>query len=100
MKESKVEGAGLRGALATAAFALFASMLFADTTTVDDLSGLRPDTDGVETNAFWDTRLHSSYTVQKSSGTSTNSFNTAVATFDYSNLGNPGMMSGLHLIIR
>ncbi len=100
MKEIKVECAGLRRVLAVAALALFASMLKADTTTVDDLSGLRPDTDGVQTNAFWDTRLHSSYTVKISRGASTNSFGTAVSTFGYSNLGNPGMANGLFLMVR
>jgi len=78
----------------------FCSLVAADSTTVDDLSGLRPDTDGVQTNAFWDTRLHSSYTVQISRGVSTNSFDTAVSTFDYSNLGDPGAENGLIMIVR
>lgn len=87
-------------ALATASFAVIASMALAGTTTVDDLQGLRPDTQGVETNAFWDTRAHLAYTVQSSLGASTNAIDTAFSTVAVSNTGDPGAVCGTVLTFR
>lgn len=67
---------------------------------VDDLSGLRPDTQGVETNAFWDTRAHLSYTVQNIQGTSTNAFDTSVLTVAGSNAGDLNKQGGFILVVR
>ena len=76
-------------------------LAFAETTTqVDDLSGLRPDTQGVETNAFWDTRAHLTYTVQSSLGASTNVFDTSVLTVAASNVGDVGGQKSFILIVR
>ena len=82
--------------------ATMATMLaLAETTTqVDDLSGLRPDTQGVETNAFWDTRAHLSYTVQNIQGTSTNAFDTSVLTVAVSNAGDINKSGGFILVVR
>ena len=82
--------------------ATMAAMLaLAETTThVDDLQGLRPDTQGVETNAFWDTRAHLSYTVQNSQGASTNAFDTSVLTMSVSDPGDLYTHGGLIMMIR
>ena len=82
--------------------ALAATMQFAsaETKTVDDLAGLRPDTQGVETNAFWDTRAHLTYTVQSSLGISTNTFDTSVLTVAASDVGDVGKQNGLIMIVR
>ena len=89
-------------AVAVAATALAATMQFAlaETKTVDDLAGLRPDTQGVETNAFWDTRAHLTFTVQSSLGVSTNAFDTSVLTVAGSNIGDVGKQNGLIMIVR
>ena len=89
-------------AAAVAATALAATMQFAsaETKTVDDLAGLRPDTQGVETNAFWDTRAHLTFTVQSSLGASTNAFDTSVLTVAASNVGDLSVKKGLSIIIR
>ena len=70
-----------------------------DTTPIDDLAGLRPDTGGVQTNAFWDTRLHGTYTVQNSFGASTSAFDTSVLTFAASNVGDVGGQNGFIMIV-
>ena len=67
---------------------------------VDDLAGLRPNTDGVETNKFWDTRAHMTYTVKVDSGASTNAIDTAVLTLAASEAGTIGQPLGLTLIVR
>ena len=89
-------------AAAVAATALAATMQFAsaETKTVDDLAGLRPDTQGVQTNAFWDTRAHLTFTVQSSLGASTNAFDTSVLTVAASNVGDLSVKKGLSIIIR
>ena len=90
-------------AMIAAVFAatMAAMLALAETTThVDDLHGLRPDTQGVETNAFWDTRAHLSYTVQNSKGASTNAFDTSVLTVAASNLGNLIEVKGMAIIFR
>lgn len=89
-------------AVAVAATVLAATMQFAsaETKTVDDLAGLRPDTQGVETNAFWDTRAHLTFTVQSSLGASTNAFDTSVLTVAASNVGDLSVKKGLSIIIR
>lgn len=90
-------------AMIAAVFAatMAAMLALAETTThVDDLQGLRPDTQGVETNAFWDTRAHLSYTVQNSKGASTNAFDTSVLTVAASNLGNLIEVKGMAIIFR
>lgn len=89
-------------AAAVAATALAATMQFAsaETKTVDDLAGLRPDTQGVQTNAFWDTRAHLTYTVQSSLGASTNVFDTSVLTVAASNVGDVGGQKGFILIVQ
>ena len=89
-------------AAAVAATALAATMQFAsaETKTVDDLAGLRPDTQGVETNAFWDTRAHLTYTVQSSLGISTNTFDTSVLTVAASDVGDVGKQNGLIMFVR
>ena len=89
-------------AAAVAATALAATMQFAsaETKTVDVLAGLRPDTQGVETNAFWDTRAHLTFTVQSSLGASTNAFDTSVLTVAASNVGDLSVKKGLSIIIR
>jgi len=82
------------------AVTMAAMLALAETTTrMDDLSGLRPDTQGVETNAFWDTREHLSYTVQNSQGTSTNAFDTSVLTVAVSNTGDVNVPTGMILIV-
>ena len=82
------------------AVTMAAMLALAETTTqVDDLSGLRPDTQGIETNAFWDTRAHLSYTVQNSQGTSTNAFDTSVLTVAVSNTGDVNVPTGMILIV-
>ena len=82
------------------AVTMAAMLALAETTPqVDDLSGLRPDTQGVETNAFWDTRAHRSYTVQNSQGTSTNAFDTSVLTVAVSNTGDVNVPTGMILIV-
>ena len=87
--------------VAMLAVTMAAMLAFAETTTqVDDLSGLRPDTQGVETNAFWDTRAHLTYTVQSSLGASTNVFDTSVLTVAASNVGDVGGQKGLIMIVR
>lgn len=82
--------------------ATMATMLaLAETTTqVDDLSGLRPDTQGVETNAFWDTSAHLTYTVQNSQGVSTNAFDTSVLTVAVSNAGDINKSGGFVIIVH
>ena len=86
---------------AVLAATMAAMLALAETTTQrDDLAGLRPDTQGVETNAFWDTRAHLSYTVQNIQGVSTNAFDTAVLTTAVSNTGNPGAKTGSLIIVR
>ena len=87
--------------VAMLAVTMAAMLAFAETTTqVDDLSGLRPDTQGVETNAFWDTRAHLTYTVQSSLGASTNVFDTSVLTVAASNVGDVGGQKGLIMFVR
>jgi hypothetical protein len=87
--------------VAMLAVTMAAMLAFAETTTqVDDLSGLRPDTQGVETNAFWDTRAHLTYTVQSSLGASTNVFDTSVLTVAASNVGDVGGQKGFILIVQ
>ena len=86
-------------AAASVAIAAVVSAAFADTATVDDLAGLRPDTGGVQTNAFWDTRAHLTYTVQSSLGASTNAFDTSVLTAATSNVGNVGGQNGFIMIV-
>ena len=87
--------------VAMLAVTMAAMLAFAETTTqVDDLSGLRPDTQGVETNAFWDTRAHLTYTVQSSLGASTNVFDTSVLTVAASNVGDVGKQNGLIMFVR
>lgn len=86
---------------ATFAVTMAAMLALAETTTqVDDLAGLRPDTQGVETNAFWDTRAHLTFTVQSSLGASTNAFDTSVLTVAASNVGDLSVKKGLSIIIR
>ena len=82
--------------------ATMATMLaLAETPTqVDDLSGLRPDTQGVQTNAFWDTRWHLSYTVQNVQGLSTNVLDTAVQTVAVSNPGDINKSGGFVIIVH
>lgn len=78
-----------------------AMLALAETTTqVDDLQGLRPDTQGVETNAFWDTRAHLSYTVTKVQGTSTNAFDTSVLTVAVSTPEDINKLGGFIMIVR
>ena len=87
--------------IAVASVVVVSAMLaFAETAIVDDLQGLRPDTQGVETNAFWDTRAHLSYTVQNSQGASTNAFDTSVLTVAVSNAGDLNEQGGFILIFR
>ncbi len=87
--------------IAVASVVVVSTMLvFAETTTVDDLQGLRPDTQGVETNAFWDTRAHLSYAVQSSQGVSTNAFDTSVLTVAVSNLDDINAQGGCIMIFR
>jgi len=89
-------------AVACLAVGLAATAALSDGTskTVDDLSGLRPDTQGVETNAFWDTRAHLTYTVQVNNGAGTNAIDTAVLTLAASAPGDIGKPSGLSVIVR
>lgn len=89
-------------AAAVAAAALAAAMQFAsaETKTLDDLQGLRPDTQGVQTNAFWDTRAHLTYTVQSSLGTSTNAIDTAFLTIDVSEPATVGGESSTVICFR
>lgn len=87
-------------AAASIAIAVTVSAAFAETSTVDDLAGLRPDTDGVQTNAFWDTHLRGTYTVKESVGASTNAFDTSVLSLGVSNVGNVGGQKGFALYIR
>lgn len=68
--------------------------------TRDDLAGLRPSTDGVETNAFWDTRAHVSYSVCLSEGANTNGLSSAVSTHEISGAGDIAEELGLSVIIR
>lgn len=86
---------------AVSAVTMAAMFAYAEATTqVDDLSGLRPDTQGVQTNAFWDTRAHLSYTVQNVQGLSTNVLDTAVQTVAVSNLGDINKPRGFVLIVH
>lgn len=87
-------------AVVTTALATTVQFALAETRTVDDLAGLRPDTQGVETNAFWDTRAHLTYTVQSILGASTNSFDTSVLTVAASNVNDVGGQKGFVLIVR
>lgn len=83
------------------AVTMAAMLALAETTTqVDDLSGLRPDTQGVETNAFWDTRAHLAYTVQNVQGASTNAFDTSVLTIAVSNPGDINKRGGFVFVVR
>lgn len=66
---------------------------------VDDLDGLRPDTQGVETNKFWDTRAHATYVVSVDAGASTNAVATAVRTQDAA-IGDVGTSSGISIILK
>ena len=88
--------------IAAAFAATMAAMLaLAETTTpVDDLLGLRPNTQGVETNAFWDTRAHLSYAVTSNLGASTNAFDTSVLTVAVSNAGDLNAQCGFFMIFR
>lgn len=87
--------------VAMLAVTMAARLTLAETTTqVDDLSGLRPDTQGVETNAFWDTRAHSSYVVQNIQGTSTGALDTSVLTVAVSNPVDINNRCGFAFVIR
>ena len=87
---------------AFAAAAVAAAMQFAsaETKALDDLQGLRPDTQGVQTNAFWDTRAHLTYTVQSSLGASTNAIETAFLTIDVSEPATIGGAPGTVICFR
>ena len=67
---------------------------------VDELSGLRPNTEGVETNKFWDTRAHATFTVQVASAVSTTAFDTSVMTQSASRPSDIGKTNGLLLIFK
>ncbi len=88
-------------ALAASAFVTVCATL-AETRTLDDLQGLRPDTQGIQTNAFWDTRLHTAYTVNVVSGANTNTVCTAMRTRTVaaSNIGNPGVPNSTVITVR
>ena len=83
------------------AVTMAAMLALAETPTqMDDLQGLRPDTQGVETNAFWDTREHLSYTVNNNQGASTNAFDTSVLTVAVSNTGDLNAQGGFIITFR
>ena len=80
---------------------LLSAAALSETQVKDELSGLRPDTQGVETNAFWDTRLHGVTTVAVASGVSTNQIATAWRTVDLSGLTDlTTRPAGLTIILR
>lgn len=68
--------------------------------TIDDLAGLRPNTEGVETNKFWDTRSHQTYAVAVNDGVSTNAIDTSILTLAASAPGDIGKPNGLTVIVR
>lgn len=87
-------------AFALAAFAAAMQFASAETKTLDDLQGLRPDTQGVQTNAFWDTRLHATYNVEVLSGASTSAIDTAHLTLDASEPATIGGAPGTVICFR
>lgn len=84
----------------TVGLVAFLAFSESQTKTVDDLAGLRPNTDGVATNKFWDTRAHTTYTVKVDGGVSTNAIDTAVLTLAASEAGTIGQPQGLTIILR
>lgn len=66
----------------------------------DDLAGLRPSTDGVETNAFWDTRAHVAYAVSFDRGVNTNVLSSMISSCGVSEVGDIARNVGLMVIIQ
>ena len=68
--------------------------------TRDDLASLRPSTDGVETNAFWDTRAHVAYAVSFDRGANTNGLSSVISSCEISGVGDIAQNVGLVYVIR